>query len=424
MNIKSLCKNLTFQITICAIAGFLCAKYFADPSWVKASSTPLFYEIVILLKTSFLSLLKMMIAPMIFFSLIGGLINIGGPDKLKTMGKTAVTYYLSTTAIAILIGLMAVTFVHPWKSSNVVIEKSTMSSNMNYVKPKKFIDSKESSVVAMLTKMLKKSFVNPFDSLVSNNILGIVVFALFAGLALVITHPTGGPIFEIVQSINAVINKIIHWIILTTPVGIFAIVFDFKLKVSGDIFSELLSFALLVFGATMLHGLVVLPTIAYFFGGIKPIELFKKISNPLLVALSTASSSATLPISMATAEDKLGVSKGVSGFVFPLGATMNMDGTALFEGIAAVFLAHLFGIELGQVAMFSIFFMAMISSIGAPGMPSGSMSGMQVVLLAAGIPLEAIGILLVIEKPLDTFRTAVNVEGDIIGSVVVQKYHK
>jgi Na+/H+-dicarboxylate symporter len=141
-----------------------------------------------------------------------------------------------------------------------------------------------------------------------------------------------------------------------------------------------------------------------------------------MVAFSTSSSLATLPISMQTCEEEFKVHKGVSGFVFPLGATMNMDGTALFEGIAAVFLAHLYGIELSSVATFSIFFMSMLSSIGAPGMPSASMSGMQMVLLAAGIPLEAIGILIVIDKPLDTFRTAVNVQGDIIGAIVTQNY--
>jgi Na+/H+-dicarboxylate symporter len=125
---------------------------------------------------------------------------------------------------------------------------------------------------------------------------------------------------------------------------------------------------------------------------------------------------------MQTCEEEFNVSEGVSGFVFPLGATMNMDGTALFEGIAAVFLAHLYGIDLSPIATFSIFFMSMLSSIGAPGMPSASMSGMQMVLLAAGIPLEAIGILIVIDKPLDTFRTAVNVEGDIVGAIVTQKF--
>ncbi len=138
-------------------------------------------------------------------------------------------------------------------------------------------------------------------------------------------------------------------------------------------------------------------------------------------ALTTSSSSAALPVTIATCEERFGVSKGVSGFVLPLGATMNMDGTALFEGIAAVFLAHIFGIELTGASLVAVFLMTIVSSVGAPGMPSGSISGMQMVMLAVGIPLEAIGILMVIERPLDTFRTAVNVEGDMIGALITQR---
>jgi Na+/H+-dicarboxylate symporter len=146
------------------------------------------------------------------------------------------------------------------------------------------------------------------------------------------------------------------------------------------------------------------------------------ITQPLLVAFSTSSSAATLPVSMQTAEEKLAVDKGVSSFVLPLGATMNMDGTALFEAVAAIFLAYLYGIELSTLMVFTVFLMAMISSIGAPGMPTASMSGMQIVLISVGIPLEAIAILLVIERPLDTIRTAINVEGDLIGTLIVQRY--
>jgi len=173
---------------------------------------------------------------------------------------------------------------------------------------------------------------------------------------------------------------------------------------------------------TMIHGGIVLPAIAWFLGGRSPREFFSNVSRPLLVAFSTSSSSATLPVSMQACEEDLKVSNSVSSFVLPLGATMNMDGTALFEAIAAVFLAYLFGVELSTVAIVTVFLMAMVASIGAPGMPSASMAGMQMVLLAVGIPLEAIAILLVIERPLDTIRTAVNVEGDLVGSLVVDRF--
>ena len=179
---------------------------------------------------------------------------------------------------------------------------------------------------------------------------------------------------------------------------------------------------MLVISLTLFHGMVVLPLIAWFFGDKSPVKLLKQISRPLIVAFSTSSSAATLPVSMRTCDEELGIDSSVSSFVLPLGATMNMDGTALFEAVAAVFLAYLYGIELTTIMIFSVFLMSMVSSIGAPGMPSASMAGMQMVLLAVGIPLEAIAILLVIERPLDTVRTAVNVEGDIIGALIVNKY--
>lgn len=416
---KKLIKNLSFWVLIAGILGYIFGSIFGDPSWATMKTPPNFYQIIVMIKSVFISALKMMIAPMIFFSLIGGIINIGEITKLKSMGLVTITYYVSTTIIAIMIGLTAVFFIHPWKNSGVTIKtKDTITQQ----KPAQFIEEGSNSIPVVIKKVFETALVNPFHALANNNILGIVNAALLLGMSLLIVHHTSNPLYQIVKDLNIVINKVLHWIINLSPIGIFAIVFDFKVKVSGDIFSELLSFALLVFGATMVHGLLVLPSIAWFFGKLNPIDLFKKTARPLLLALSTASSSATLPVTMQTCEEELGVTKGVSGFVFPLGATMNMDGTALFEGIAAIFLANLYGIELSGVAMFSIFFMAMLSSVGAPGMPSGSMSGMQMVLLAAGIPLEAIGILLVIERPLDTFRTAVNVEGDIIGAVVTQRY--
>lgn len=420
---QKLLKNLTFWIFLAAVFGYFSAALLGDKAWVANTHAPIFYQLVLFAKSAFLNALKMMIAPIIFFSLLGGIIGIGQITKLRDMGLVTVTYYMSTTCIAIIIGLLAVFFVHPWENSGEGINVITVQENSaTYKKPEKLIEQADTSVIAIVKGIFDKALVNPFQALSESNILGIVTCALILGLALLIVHAEDSPLYTIVHDINLVINRVLGWIMKTTPIGIFAIAFDFQLKSGEAIVGQLLSFSLVVFGATMIHGLFVLPTIGWFFGGVKPFEFFKKAAKPLLVAFSTSSSSATLPITIQTTEEEFGVSEGVSGFVFPLGATMNMDGTALFEGIAAVFLAYLYNIDLSPATTFAIFFMAMISSIGAPGMPSASMSGMQMVLLAAGIPLEAIGILIVIDKPLDTFRTAVNVEGDIIGALVTQRF--
>jgi len=420
--LKKLSRNLTFWVAFAGVAGYFAALTIGDPDWVTGADAPAFYELIQLLKTTFLALLKMLVAPIIFFSLIGGLLHIGDASRLKSLGGITILYYICTTAIAICIGLAAVFLWHPWVGTVEQITVEAVVQGPNYIPPASFIDQQSGSVLKVLTGLLSTAFTNPFTALADLNILGIATNAFMLGLAMVLAVPVSSPLVAGVHHINDMLHKVLSWVILTTPFGIFAIIFDVTLKSGGTLISSLLGFVGVVVAATLLHGLVVLPLIARLVAGVNPVQFFSKAAKPLLVAFATSSSSATLPISMETAEDEFGVSDTVTSFVFPLGATMNMDGTALYEGIAAVFMAYLFGIDLTSTGMVIIFFMAMVSSIGAPGMPSGSMAGMQMVLLGAGIPLEAIGILLVVERPLDTIRTAVNVEGDLIGSLVAQRF--
>jgi Na+/H+-dicarboxylate symporter len=412
-----LLRNITFQVFLAALAAIIIASGLEGTGFVDPGTTT--YEFVSFVKTAFLAALRMLIAPLIFFSLIGGISGIGNVVKLRTLGSTTIAYYLGTTGIAILIALVAVFFIHPWTNYPPPMEVTADFS------PGKMIDPGSDSLILVLKQIFALAFTNPFDALVNLNILGIVTNAFLIGVAMVLVLPEESPLFVIVKQINQVINKVLSWVIRILPIGVFAILFDFTLKLSGDgghsgtFLTQLLQFVILVISLTLFHGLIVLPTIAYLFTKRKPHVLLRQIMQPLLVAFSTSSSAATLPVSMKTAEE-LGVDNSVVSFVLPLGATMNMDGTALFEAIAAIFLAYLYGIELSNLMIFTVFLMAMVSSIGAPGMPTASMSGMQMVLLSVGIPLEAIAILLVIERPLDTVRTAINVEGDIIGSLVVQ----
>jgi Na+/H+-dicarboxylate symporter len=411
-------RNITFQVFLAAILGIGIASFIETP----LAADSLLAETIALVKTTFLSALRMLIAPMIFFSLIGGIISIGDVLRLKVLGGVTVIYYLGTTFLAILLGLFVVFFVHPWTAYPPSVEI------VDAIPTGRMIDPDSDSIILVIQQMLNLAFTNPFSALVNLNILGIVANAFLIGIAMVVVLPPTSSLFDVVSHINIVIFKILGWVIRFLPIGIFAILFDFTLRLSaGDGHSEnfltqLFQFALLVVTITLIHGLIVLPLIAWFTTGRNPLALMRQIIRPMIVAFSTSSSAATLPVSMKTCEEDLGVSKSVSSFVLPLGATMNMDGTALFEAVAAVFLAYLYGIELSTLAIFTIFLMSMVASIGAPGMPSASMSGMQMVLLAVGIPLEAIAILLVIERPLDTIRTAINVEGDIIGTLIVSKY--
>lgn len=419
-------RNLTFWVVALAIAGYGLAALIGDKAWLDAApgsaDSSIFYQLVVFIKVWFIKLLRLLVAPVVFISLIAGLANIRKATDLHRMGLSTLGYYLLTTAIAASIGLVVVLYIHPWQGGAVIADSELSSLVTDSAAPLRFIDAQNSSLMAIAGQLLERALVNPVTAFMELNVLAIVCNALLIGLLLVWLVPQRNPVFKGIEVVSHGLYKLLGWIIWLMPVGVFAIMFDFSLRMDGGgMVDQLLWFALVVLGATLVHGLIVLPLIAWLFCGVPPWQLLRKAAAPMLLAFSTSSSTATLPVTLKTCQDDLQVSPPVAGFVLPLGATMNMDGTALFEGVAAVFLAYLFGIELSTTAMVAVFVMAMVSSIGAPGMPSGSMSGMQMVLLAVGIPLEAIAILLLVERPLDTFRTAVNVQGDMVGALVVQR---
>ena len=409
--------SLPLQLIIAAAAAWLLATgitEFTAPSEVSTISQQSWYQLLMLGKTVYIGLLKMVVGIMVMLSLIEGISNIGAIAKLKTLGRRTVGFYIFTTTIAVSLGLGASLLLPPWEPLTQAVP---LAAGTN------LIEAEAASGSAIAGKMLQMALVNPVAAIANGNLLAVVVFAFMIGISLLIALPQEHVLFEVIRGMNKGINTLVSGIIRLSPLAIFAIIFEFSIGGSEALFSQLAMFSLLVFGLTMLHGLVVLPSLAKLFTGIKIRTLFKGISAPLAMAFATSSSAATLPLSMKSAEE-LGVTPATSSVVLPLGSVMNMDGTALFEGVAAIFLAQLFGVDLTTTGLIMIFVMAMVSSIGAHGMPSGSMSGMQLVLLAAGIPLEAIAILLIIERPLDTFRTAVNVEGDIIAALVVDKWQR
>ena len=216
--------------------------------------------------------------------------------------------------------------------------------------------------------------------------------------------------------------RIVGWIMRLAPLGILALLIRLVAEQDVALLSAVGGFIVLVFGTTLFHGAVVLPLILYLTTGRSPLWFWRGARDAVITAFATSSSSATLPVSIRCAEENLKVDKRYAGFVLPLGATMNMDGTALYEAAAALFVANLVGVELSLGQQAVVFFTAMIASTGAPGIPSAGMVTMVMVLQAVGLPAEAIAILLPIDRLLDTVRTAVNVQGDITGSVVVQRF--
>lgn len=404
-------KNLAIFIFI---GGFLGYLFGTQITWNADGS---FVEVITILKDTFISALKMLVAPMVFLSLLKAILDLKKQSNMSKLFGRTIGYYLLTTALAIVVGLVAVYIFQPWNMESTL-------QDLPRSEVKSFISDDNSGYVAIFTKIFSRIFVNPVQAFVDNNILALLFLAILLGLALNKTVSSKHPIRETVDALNSGIFKILSWVIAIAPVGVFALMFLFSLEGGNQIAAQLATFCLVVFLATMFHGLIVLPSIAWIFAKVSPIYLLKNITKAMMLAFSTSSSSATLPVTIETCEDNLDIDPKVAAFVCPMGATMNMDGTALFEGIAAIFIANLYGMTLSAPAMAALFIMTMLASIGAPGMPSASMGGMQMVLLAAGLPLEAIGILLVVERFLDTFRTAVNVEGDIIGALIIDRNTK
>ncbi|MBA5761088.1 dicarboxylate/amino acid:cation symporter [Vibrio sp. 404] len=402
--------SLPLQLVLAALIAWAIATLIPSNNEIAQQG---WYQFITLGKTLYLGLLKMVVGIVVMLSLLQGITSIGSTVRLKKVGRTTILFYSFTSMIAISLGLGVSLMLPAWQplETHVAVGEGV-----------KLISADAAGGGAIAEKLFNMALVNPIAALAQGNLLAIVVFSFLLGIALLSSLPEKHVLFDVLSGLNKGVNSIVSGIIRLAPLAVFSIVFEFTVAGSGDLFQQLALFALLVFTLTVIHGAIVLPSIAKLVTGISIKRLFKALSAPMAMAFATSSSSATLPLSMQTAENELGVSQSTSSMVLPLGAVMNMDGTALFEGVAAIFLAQLFGVDLTTSGLVMIFVMAMVSSVGAPGMPSGSMSGMQMVLLAAGIPLEAIAILLIIERPLDTFRTAVNVEGDLIASLVVDKW--
>ena len=392
-------------LVLAALSGWLCSVCWGDVVWLS--------ELTKLLQSAFLDALKMIIAPLIFFSLLSGVIKLREAGGMGRLGLVTVSYYAATSAVAIAIGLSIVYVYHPWTA----FPPLQTIPDVDMV----LLDASNGGLSNLLGNLLSSLLTNPFSALADTNILGILFSAIILGLAAARMLPRESNWPQLIDEINEVIFTVARWVISLLPLGLFAIAFQLADRIDTATFISLGYFVGVVLGATLFHGVVVLPLFAWVAAGVPPWILFPKIGQTLLTAAVTSSSAATLPLSLATARDKLGVTPSKAAFVLPLGATVNMDGTALFEGIAVVFLAYMFNVPLDGFALVVVFLVAMLASAGAPGIPSGSMAGLQTVLLAVGIPLEAIALILLIERPLDTLRTAVNVEGDLIGALVAEK---
>ena len=360
----------------------------------------------------FLDTLKMLVIPLIVSSMIVGITGLGDIRKVGKAGTITLVYFLSTSGIAVLAGIIVVNIMQP----GLGVELTTDI-------PEKVAGKESIGITDIL-----ESFVTPnlFESMAKMEILPIIMFSLVFGGVLTTLGEKGKLVISVFDGINIAIMKIVHLVMYFAPLGVFALVSS-KLGAAGggDLFlAELLKigkFAVTVILGLMIHALITLPAILYFVAKQNPLTYFKNMSAALTTALSTASSAATLPVTIECVEEENKISRRTTLFVIPLGATVNMNGTALYESIAAIFIAQMVGINLGLGDQVLIFLTATLAAIGAAGIPEAGLVTMVIVLQAVGLPLEGIGMLLSIDWFLDRLRTSVNVWGDSIGAAVVDR---
>lgn len=359
----------------------------------------------------FIGLLKMILVPLIFTSIATGVANLQAHANMKRVWVCTLGYFFVASSLALILGMVAVNFVKPGAGMSIDLFKDAMSTAA----------PKTMTVGQFFQSFLNGLFMNPIEAMAKTEVLSVVIFAMLFGLAMVSLGERTKTIRAFLNETFDIIMLLVNWIMIIAPIGIMALLMKLVATQNLALLQTVLKFVAVVLSTTIFHGLVTLPLLLWIVTRISPLHFFASMRDSLITAFSTSSSSATMPVTLRCVTDNLKVDKRIAGFVVPLGTTVNMDGTAMYEAIAAIFIANLVGIELNLVQQVIVFWTAMLASIGAPGIPSAGMVTMVMVLQSVGLPAEAIALLLPIDRPLDAIRTVVNVEGDAVGSLIVQK---
>jgi len=362
----------------------------------------------------FLKALKMIVLPLIIISITLSIMKIGDPKKLGSMGLKTILYYASTTAIAVFIGIVVVLIISPGEGGQVLTGEI----------PEKIMAKQDFKISSILDYFIHP---NLFQAATEFKILPLIVACILFGVAFATLGKESEIVVKFFEVSEKAVMKIVGWIIIFTPIGVFSLIADRIGEAGGGaevftILSQLAKYSLSVVVGLFVHGFIVLPLILMLIARRNPIQYLSHLSNALLTAFSTASSSATLPLTMTSVIENAKVDKKVGRFVLPLGATINMDGTALYEAVAVIFIAQSYGITLGPSELVIVFFTATFAAIGAAGIPEAGLVTMVLVLQAVGLPLEGVGLILSIDWLLDRFRTTINVWGDSVGCAVIDRF--
>ena len=408
--------KLHWQILIAIVLAVIAGRLAGETASI--GTVPL-YAVFDFFGTIFINALKMLIVPLIASSIIVGVAGLGSSGNLGKLGGKTLLFYALTTLLAILVGLVLVNIVKPGiADGQPVRELLALDADAADI-VERVGDKGAGDIVQIFMRMVPPNIVH---AAAEGEMLGIIFFCLLFGFFITrIEQKLGEPLIRFSTGVFHVMMRMTEWVMLFAPIGVFGLVAKVVARTGLDAAGPLLTFAFVVLLALAIHVVVTLPLLLRWVAQVSPWALYRVISPAMLTAFSTASSSATLPITMECVEKGAGVSNRISSFVLPLGATVNMNGTALYECTAAMFLAQAYGLELGFVTQFSVVAIALITSIGVAGIPSASLVAIAIILTAVGLPVEAIGVLFVFDRILDMARTSVNVCGDASCAIIVAR---
>jgi len=417
---KNQTSNLTFRIIIGMIAGIVVGQILklmmpdgsdlVVPLFIADLSLRSFLVdgIFNIGGEVFVACLRMLVVPLVFVSLICGTCSLKDTTKLGRIGGKAILLYLLTTAIAITFAMSLALLISPGEGVNMAASTT--------------FESREAPSLAQVFIQMFPS--NPFAAFAEGNMLQVIVFAMLFGIAMALSGEAGERLAKTFQDLNQVIMRLVTILMNIAPYGVFCLMATLFTDLSLDTFGNLLAYFLVVLTALTVHGMVTYPVILKVLTGLNPLIFLKKMRATALFAFSTASSNATIPVTLETATKKMGVNNSIASFTVPLGATINMDGTAIMQGVATVFIAQVFNVDLSLSDYLMVILTATLASIGTAGVPGVGLIMLAMVLEQVGLPVEGIGMIIGVDRLLDMTRTAVNVTGDSMVTLVVGKSEK
>jgi len=396
---KQLSTRIFIGMLLGAVVGLVIRGAASSGGWIDVYLVDGLFLVV---KNVFIASLKMLVVPLVFVSLVCGTSSLADPKKLGRVGVKTLALYLFTTAVAISLALLFALLLGPGVGAHFATTEFT---------------SKAAPSVAQVLANLVPS--NPIAAMASGNMLQIIVFAVLSGLAMSFSGEPGERVAGFFNDLNAVIMRLVLMLMNVAPFGVFAVMLRLASNLGADAFASLLKYFLLVLGVLLVHGLVTYPLLLQTLGRVNPVAFLRKMRAAQLFAFGTASSNATLPVTMNVVENRLGVANATAAFTLPLGATVNMDGTAIMQGVATVFIAQVYGIDLSAAQLLTVIMMSVLASVGTAGVPGVGLITLAMVLQQVGLPVEGIGLIIGVDRILDMTRTAVNITGDAAVTVIV-----